>query len=160
MLPRRLLQHAVILLYLTVTFGAFFFTMTKHEFPFLPYPVIHWSYGMMAPYQGDTDWNADLRAEGLKDGSWERIDLNPYFPFGHGEKNVRMFLRIYLGRGLNGQRDKYTELALQILDRERERGKEYASVRLYFDTWWRSPDGFEALRLPGFTESEFLTQVQ
>lgn len=160
MSPQRILLHAIILGYLVVTAGAFAFSMTKRTV--LPYRVIHWSYGMMAPYQGDTTWNADLRAVAeLPDGTRERVDIDQYLPFGFGERNVRKFLRFYAKRGVAGQRAKFTEFAEQLLRRERARGKQYTSLDLTFERWPRSPIGFEALRLPHFLlQNEFVTHVQ
>lgn len=147
---KKLLQHGVVLGYLTITAGAFVFTMTKLEPP-LPDQLVRWSYGMMAPYQGDTSWNADFVYEGrLPDGSWETIDVDPYMPYGFGERNVRKFLRVYARFGLPMQRRKFTEFGQQLLDRERARGRQYSAVRIFFESWPRSPAGYGHLRTPLF----------
>lgn len=157
---RKFLQQAVVLVYLLMTFSALFFTMTKIEFP-LPEWVIHWNYGMMAPYQGDTTWSADFVYEGqLPDGSWEAINIDLYMPYEFGERNVRKFLRIYQGLGIPGHRAKFSEFALLLLERERKRGKDYQAVRIWFEQWDRSPGGYEFLRTPLFTTRTFVTQVQ
>lgn len=160
MTGRRLL-HTIVFLYLTITLLAFFFTMTRWPAFLGKIDAVYWSYGMMAPYQGDTSWNADLVAEGqLPDGSWEEISFDPYMPYGFPEQNVRKFLRVYKRMRTGMQKQKFTELALQLLDKERERGKQYAAVRFFFDRWDRSPAGYEFLHTPLFTEREFVTEVQ
>ena len=157
----RTLQHTVIVFFLLVTFAAFVYTMTRITLPGIPKVFTYWSYSMMAPYQGDVSWNADLYIEGeLPDGTWEQVTLDRYMPHGFGERNVRKFFRMY---GFNGDRSKrpmYAAYLLQVLDRERERGKPYKSLRAYFDQWDRSPAGFEFLHLPLFTSRQFITQVQ
>lgn len=157
---RRFLQHAVVLGYLGITLSAFVFTMTKVPFP-LPLSVIRWSYGMMAPYQGDVSWNADFLYEGqLPDGTWENIGIDAYMPYGFGERNVRKFLRVYELLGKQERRKKFNEFALQLLDHERERGKPYTAMRVLFDQWDRSPAGYEYLHMPLFTKRELVTQIQ
>ena len=56
-----ILQHLFLLYFLFMTLYALIFTMTRVQyFPFIPWTVLRFHYGMMAPYQGDTDENADL----------------------------------------------------------------------------------------------------
>lgn len=142
-----------------MTVEAFVLTMFKVRLP--PYPLVHWAYGMMAPYQGDTSWNADFVYEGLRgDGAWESIDVDAYMPYGFGERNVRKFLRIYKGLGDAGHRQKFGEFALLLLDRERAHGREYRAVRVWFEQWPRSPAGYGYLHTPLFTARELVIQVQ
>ena len=115
----------------------------------------------MAPYQGDTSWNADFVYEGQKpDGTWEPIDVDAYMPYGFGERNVRKFLRVYQGLGPLGHRKKFLEYALMLLDRERANGRNYQAVRVWFEQWDRSPAGYEFLRLPAFTSRELLAEAR
>ncbi len=157
---RRFLQQLVVIVYCLMTVSALFFTMTKTAFP-LPHPVIRWNYGMMAPYQGDTTWNADFIYEGRRaDGTWEVINTDPYLPHGFGEKNVRKFMRVFAYLGGLGHRVKFGEYALLLMDRERARGRDYRAIRVWFDQWDRSPAGYEYLHTPLFTTRELVTQVQ
>ncbi|MSR86818.1 hypothetical protein EXS70_01445 [Candidatus Peribacteria bacterium] len=159
-MPRRFLQQAIVLAYLAVTGGALIFTMLKVEFPF-PEWVTHWSYGMMAPYQGDTSWNAEFLYQGQRpDGTWEAIDIDHYLPYMFAEQNVRTYLRVYSRYGDLEHRKKFLEFALLLLDRERARGKDYVSVRIFFDQWERSPAGYSYLHTPVFTTRELVTQAQ
>lgn len=159
--PGRIAAHLIILFYLTITAHAFFFTMTKIVPPYISYDLLRPSYGMMAPYQGDRAWNGDLRLMGeLPDGTMEPVDIDRYLPYGEGERNVRKFLRVYGWMGPLGHRQKFGELGLLVLDRERARGKPYRSIEMYFDYWWRSPEGYSALRLPDLMESTYITRVQ
>ena len=156
---RRFLQRAVLLAYLSVTASALIFTIFKIEFPF-PAWVTHWSYGMMAPYQGDTSWNADFVYQGqTKDGKWHPIDLDFYMPYGFGERNTRKFLRVYQTLSEAVQESKFRQFAQLILDHEREHGRPYVSIRGYFDQWNRSPAGYEFLHTPLFTTRTFVIQV-
>lgn len=160
MTPKRVLCHLAILGYLLFTFAGFTLTMTKLLIP-LPYFFVQWSYGMMAPYQGDTPWNGDLVVEGqLPDGTTQIVSLDPYMPYLFGEANARRFLRIYRPLGWEVQRWKFTEFGLMLLDRERAAGRPYTVLHLYFDRWPRSNGGFEFLHQPLFTEREFITDVR
>ncbi len=153
-------QQAVLLIYLAVTAGALIFTFTKVAL-LLPEAVTHWSYGMIAPYQGDTSWNGDFIYEGQRsDGSWEVIDLDPYMPYIFGEQNARKFLRVYQRLGNLDHRRKFGEFALLVLDRERARGKSYQAIRVWFDQWDRSPAGYEYLHTPEFTRRELVTTAR
>jgi hypothetical protein len=161
-LLRRAVQHAVVVSYLVVTAAAFVYTMTRvRPVPYPLWPLVQMSYGMMAPYQGDTEINEDLIAEGKRpDGKWERIHLDPYFPVGFGEKNVRKFLRSFKAQGTEVHRRKYTEFAWKLLERERRRGRPCEAVRLLWQEWERSPAGFHFLQHEPFVSTQFITQVQ
>ncbi len=157
----RFLQHAVVIVYLTITAAAFIFTMSVGNLSLLPYAWFHWNYGMMSPYQGDVSWNKGLMVEGeLPNGKHALVDLEPYLPYGFGERNVRLFMRMFLSLGEQAYRDKFAQLGLMILDRERAAGRPYTSLTLRFDQWPRSPAGYEFLHLPLFTTQEFITRVQ
>lgn len=156
----RFLQHALILVYLTLTASALFYTFTKVASP-LPERIFRWNYGMMAPYQADTSWNFDVLYEGrLPNGEWQTIDIDRYMPYGFGERMVRKYLLAYVHEGEVVRRQKFTELASLVLAHERERGSPYTAVRVYLDTWDRSPAGYEALHVPSLTYRELLTTVQ
>jgi hypothetical protein len=157
---RRGLRHAGILFYLLVTFAAFLFTMTRVRVPVLPWPLVAFSYGMMAPYQGYHPWNGDLRAEGLAaSGGWERVDLSPYFPFGRGEANIRTFFLTFRARGESELRDQERKFARQVWVRESESGRTYRHLRMWREQWPASPLGFDALRREPFVTTELLSQV-
>ena len=156
---KRISQHIVVIVFLILTLTALILTMTK--LLVLPLSIVRWSYGMMAPYQGDTYFSADFVYEGrLPDGSWEVITIDPYMPYEFGETNVRKFLRIYQDRGTEGQRKKFTDFALILLERERARGTPYTAVRIWFEQWDRSSGGYEFLRTPLFTKRELVTIAQ
>ncbi len=158
-MTRRFLQHLVLIAYLSVTFSALVFTIFKIEFVF-PAWVTHWSYGMMAPYQGDTSWNADFIYEGkLADGTWHVINLDPYMPYGFGERNVRKFLRVYQTLSDAVQEAKFREFATLILHHEQEHGRPYVAIRGFYDQWDRSPAGYEFLHTPLFTTRTLVIQV-
>jgi hypothetical protein len=152
-------QKSAVVLYVLVTACAFVLTMTK--IPLLPIPIVRWSYGMMAPYQGDADWNADFLYEGrLPDGSWATIDADRYYPQQFGERNVRKFLRMYQALGPREHVRKFTELALLLLNHEHKRGQPFTAVRISYEEWPRSPAGYWFLHQPAFVTRTLITQVQ
>lgn len=113
----------------------------------------------MAPYQGDTDFNDDLWAEGkLADGTWETINLDPYFPVGFGERNVRKHLKTFANPH-DLQWHAFNRFAIQLLDRKHRDGVDYGAVRLTWLQWPRSPGGFEFLRLPLFWKTIPITTI-
>ncbi len=158
----RTVQQSAVLVFLAVTLSGIWFTFTRIPVPLVPWELQYYSYGMMAPYQGDTPWNGDFLYEGmLPDGTWETITTDRYLPYGFGERNVRKVLRKYVGSGPGVRQRKFTDFALQLLDRERERGKPYRSVRITYEQWPRSNAGYAFLRHePFFLERQLVTQVQ
>jgi hypothetical protein len=160
--PAVLLRHAFLLLYLFVTVSAFLytFTITALRVPGIPYLVLRWAYGMMAPYQGDNEWNRALLVEArLPDGTWTPVDISRYMPYGFGERNAREFFRVFEPKGDAYKKQKIGEFASQILAKERARGMPYAALRVSFEDWPRSPGGFEHLRHDPFIDRTFLIQV-
>lgn len=145
---RTIILNAILLAFLAVTIAGFLFTMLRIRLP-LPWILIRWSYNMMAPYQGDTDINEELVAEGLTDqGTWSRIDLAPYLPFGPGERNVRMYLRSFRSSEDELAVGAYKTFAAKLLEVENtyQGGRPWKAVRLTWEEWPRSPEGFDALR--------------
>ena len=158
-MARRFLLQTIVLAYLLVTAGAFVYTMTGYAV--LPVYAIYWSYGMMAPYQSDSENNTDIFYEGiLLDGSSRIISLDPYMPYASGERGARESLRLYQSLGKPLHRRMFTAFALQLLAHERERGRDYRAIRVYYDTWPRSPAGYQFLHTPVFTTHELLTEVR
>jgi hypothetical protein len=143
-----------------MTSYAFTFTMVRVQIPFIPWPLLRFHYGMMAPYQGYSMTNADLLAEGKRsDGSWERIDLAPYYPTIRGTQIMYRRLRSYFALGNAAHTDAYRKLALLLLEREQRKGRTYEAIRLTWQQWPVSPLGFEAMRTEELTENVFITQV-
>lgn len=164
----RIVKIILLGFYLAITASAILYTITRIRVPFLPWFFVRWSYNTMAPYQGDTDFNDDLVAEGLIGRTWHPISLDPYLPFGHGEKNVRKHLRSFQMREQHFFPDpaddglyisKYREFATQLLAHEREKGNTYEAIRLTWVTWPRSPEGYEAMRIAPFMKEELITEV-
>ncbi len=163
---RRSLQHAVVLSYLTITTGGFFFTMTHVQPPLLPWPLIVTSYYMMSPYQGYVTVNDDILAEGKQqDGTWVPIELATYVPLSLGQRTTRLLLRSFkdaeddLPTKPGTLREKYALLAHLLLQREQWRGRPTVAVRLSYQEWPGSPAGYRFLQHVPFTESEIITTV-
>ena len=141
----------IVIVYLVITAAAFVYTMTRMQI--FPQTVISWSFGMMAPYQGDTDWNAVLVAEGkMPSGQWRRIDLDPYYaPFSHGEGLIRRYFFHDGTFGTSGNSARYRQLGERLLAVENSKGAAYTAIRFTLEKWPRSPEGFEAKHVPAFT---------
>jgi hypothetical protein len=140
-----------IVLYLFFTLNAFAYTIAQRSL--LPRRVVRYFYGMMAPYQGYSTHNFELVAEGkTENGSWETIDLLPYFPGSTGERTFREFLLSRRAQSVEATQEGYRQLAKQIQYNEAEQGRSYGEIRLAFDTWPMAPDGYSSLRLPVFTK--------
>lgn len=123
--------------------GGFLYTMTKKYPPLIPWRLSRFSYGMMAPWQSYTITNTELVAEGRGvDGVWERIDLWPYFPYMRGERGIRETLRTFRGQ----RNQKYAAMADMLKEREAKNGKVYEEIRILWERWPKSVDGYSALR--------------
>ncbi len=150
----RVFQYGALAIYVIVTVAALVFTMTRVQL--LPMSVMRFSYAMMAPYQTYANRNADLHAEGRAgSGAWQTIDLAPYYPYGHGEANLRRYLLLPRWKALvdgdysvvNAQ---YRLIAQQLLAHERQKGMPYDHVRLLWEEWPVSYGGFEDMRVAPF----------
>lgn len=151
----RFLQQAALLIFLVISAEALLFTLTGIALP--PIPLVHWSFGMMAPYQGDTAWNDDFVYEGARDdGVWERIDVLALLPYSPGEANARMYLRTYGDFRSPRAQERFGDFAAQVL----QKNPHYHTVRVWHESWPRSPAGFDFLRRPAFLTRELITQVQ
>ncbi|TSC57890.1 MAG: hypothetical protein Greene041619_895 [Candidatus Peregrinibacteria bacterium Greene0416_19] len=158
---RHIAGNIIIACYGVITLTAFIYTLTRIRLlPASVWPLVDHSYSMMAPYQGDDEWNADLLAEGLRsDGRWESINLGPYFPQGRGEANVRAFLKGFWRREKGRWFARYSELARQLLLHERGRGRSIVSVRLTLERWPRAPESFGHLRAGPLVLRHVLAEV-
>ena len=158
MSPKRLLQNTFVILYLFLTASIFLYTMVRVEIPWIPERVHRFFYGMMAPYQGYKTQNFDLLAEGLRaersevrgqrsetsEEQWEKIDLDPYYPMILGNQIMYRRLRSFHEVNEEISKKKYTELAELLLKHERERGRAYEAMRLTWQQWPVSLEGYEA----------------
>lgn len=158
---RRLGPHLVVAMFLLVSAGGLVGTMF-HRFTKIPWlrPAVAFSYGMMAPYQGDVAWNNDFIAQGrVGEGEWQPIDLQRYYPQIFGEANAMQFMRSF---GDDVYRwPAYMEFARQLKVREAQRGNAYDEVRLIWRQWPRSPGGFYFLaQEPFFTTEREVARVQ
>lgn len=139
-----------ILLYLFFTFCAF--TYTLFRWPALPGHAERFFFGMMGPYQGYSLQNVEMVAEGKNaHGTWETIDLQPYFPGSRGERGFRSFLLDFRTS------EEATTLAYRRFERliqeyESAHGRSYIGVSVSFDAWPASPEGWYAQRKPPFVK--------
>ena len=157
---RRCFQRLLLATYAIVTAFGIIAAFT-HWIPQVPvlHEAVFFAYAMAAPYQGDDAWNGALRAEGLRGDQWSTIDLLPYFPQQFGEANARMFLRTF--RTPESRNAAAMSFALQLKDREALHSRRYDAVRLIWERWPRSPEGFDALRhAPFFIEQRVVAHVQ
>jgi hypothetical protein len=80
------------------------------------------------------------------------IDLHPYFLKSPSERVFQALLLSFRARGKEAGKGAYDRLSAEIRRLEETGGREYTEVRLFFEEWPVSPEGFEALRIPLFTE--------
>lgn len=153
---RRTFLDSLIVTYVAITLWAFFVTMT-HIFPTGALrPVVVFSYGMMAPYQGSGPNNKEIVVLATSPtGTTELRSLNDYFPGLHGEKNSRQLMEQMLDQSPESLRPYYQQFAAQFLGLEKARGKEFVSVELWLEQWPRDARGYTAGRDRG-VERTFL----
>ncbi len=99
---------------------------------------------MMSPYQGYTTTTTDVRVEGFRNGIWETLPVERYFPYGAGERTVRAKFATFALQDEERRTEKMQELSLKILALE----SDYSNVRLSIEQWSLSSQGYEAERTP------------
>ncbi len=140
-----------ILLYLFFTCSALSYTLFRWS-PVHP-RIVRFFYGMMAPYQENSVNNIDIVAEGkTPQGTWMVIDLHPYFLKSPSERVFHALLLSFRTRGKQAGQNAYDRLSAEIRRLEEERGREYSEVRLFFEEWPASPEGFSAQHIAVFTK--------
>lgn len=145
--------------YFWVTFCAFLYTVF-HIPLFFPYEPVRYAYGMMAPYQGFSRERGEILAEGrLPDGSWEVIDLSPYYPVIPGERNLREVWWMWGGRSGDREADR-VRYARTLLTLERAKGNAYEAVRVSWQRWPSMTGGYRDLKVPAFTQTELLADYE
>jgi hypothetical protein len=167
---KKVMQQTFLIYFCVMTSYALWFTMVRTQvLPFIPWEVLRYHYGMMAPYQGYTTYNVDLYAEGRTQHSaqndietWEPINLEPYYPTIPGTQIMYRRLRSFsfledILPGTHGE--KYRELATLLLEKERQKGHDYEAVRLTWQEWPMSPEGFYAGKNEQDTVNYFITVV-
>ncbi len=146
-------------MYLLITGAALLYTVLRIPV-LLHVPLVTFSYGIMAPYQGFERMNADLRAEGReKDGTWGPIDISRYYPLEAGEVAARKHLFPFRARGDAAMREAYTELAIQLREHEREQGRIWNNIHLFWDEWPISSEGYSFLRKAPHVHSVLLVEI-
>ena len=124
---------AIVLFYIFLTLNGLAYTVAQRSL--LPKQAVRFFYGMLAPYQSYGTQNVELVAQGkTEDGSWETIDLLPYFPGSTGERRFRELLLSRRAQGEVATEEGYAQLAEQIRIKEAERGRMYSEVQLHIDT--------------------------
>ena len=119
-----------------------------HYFPPIMPGLAHFSYGMIAPYQRDTWINADLAVIGWDaEGRSTLVPVRQYFVGAFGERNSRMRLEQFSGLSPTDFAKTYVPMLSQIQEHERDQGRSYVQLDLYFEKWRRSLDGYEASRM-------------
>ena len=152
--PTRLFQHALILLFLLLTVAGFAYTMFRAQIPGLPWGIVRHHYNMMAPFQNYATTNRELMAFGrLPDGEWEQIDLSRYYPYSRGERRIRVALNtVPYGS------EPFWNTARALYERETKQGKSYTAVRMVWETWDKSPFGYEFNRRFSSDDRSFIAQ--
>ncbi len=112
---------------------------------------------MLAPYQKDSDINTEpVVIAWDASGASTLLRIEKYFPGVRGERNSRMRLE-KMKQDLPSMQSQYKPILTQILQHERAAGHEYVRLDLVWETWPRSPLGYDALRMQ--SERYFITQI-
>jgi hypothetical protein len=163
---RRIAAHVIIVAYLLLSLEAFTYTMFRRHIGMFPWPLAGYFYAMMAPYQGYMRWNFDFLAQGKRpDGTWEMIDLLPYYPsYSRGQRNIRQSLLMVRWKG-ERQHDpemlhqRYKDLARLLQQQEARQGRPYDGIRLWRQDWPMSHEGYEALREPIYSQFMLIAEL-
>ena len=157
---KRVLLEIVVIVFLVGTAAGMSLTLFRYHIPGVPLFVAKFHYRLMAPFQGYDRQNVELVADGKDaDGTWRQINLDPYFPYGRGERSLRAALLSFKFRGKDVQLAAYHRMALRIQELEQERGRAWSSVRLVAEYWPMSSDGYLALRTPANVDRKLLTET-
>ncbi len=157
---RLIFQHAVVVFYIAMTLAGLSYTLLRYSVPGVPWQIRRFSYGMMAPFQNYLTSNEELIAEGrLVGGDWQRIDIDPYFPFIRGEKAMRSYLVSFRNQGDDIWPEKYRQLARSIQLLEADEGRQWESVKLGLEKWPMSTGGYAFLRIAPFITYTSLVQI-
>lgn len=158
MRPRVVMGNIFLTLYFWVTMCALLVTLFR-IMVLIPRRAVLYSYGMIAPYQNPGITHQELLAEGLReDGSWERINLAPYYPVLFGERNAREYFTMFTYSTNPTERGSArATYAATLLRLEKERhGNKYQDIRLSWLTWPSAPGEFNALQHSELTQKDLL----
>ena len=153
MRPSRIIGYVFLFCFLWITFCAFLFTVIRVPV-FLTFPrdVIIYSYGMIAPYQEAIAPHGQIDAECMNAaGTWQTIDLAPFYPQIFGERNAREYFAMYSfsdDASNNPRRAQYAGVLQHLLIRQ---GIDCTKIRLAWDMWPAMTGPFDFLHLPVFT---------
>ncbi len=155
----RTLLDAIIFVYLLITIGGLITTVT-HESPVPRLAAFtEFSYGMLAPYQGDDDQNREPVVVGTDaSGTTTLVPVDLYFAGRHGERNARQRLQIFLFENERMREQALIPFLIQILEHEHRKGNPYVRLDWYEDQWTRSPQRYDANRMSA--THMFITSVR
>ncbi len=155
--PSRILLDALLIGWVIVTLGGAYRTFT-HKEPQILAGLTFFSYGMLAPYQKDSDVNTEpVVIAWDASGASRLLRIEKYFPGVRGERNSRMRLE-KMKQDFESMKRQYEPILTQILLHEHAAGREYVRLDLFWEVWPRSPLGYEALRMQ--SKRYFVTHVR
>lgn len=143
----RIAGNVFLVIYLWITLCAVLLTLFRVRILF-PQDVVMYSYGMMAPYQRYEREHGELAAGGLRaDGTWQSIDLKPYYPVMEGERLARQAVTAFYNYGTAEDRQAIRDAyARRLLILKREQGRSLTGVRLYWVQWPAADGPYDALK--------------
>jgi hypothetical protein len=159
-ISKRFFGNVFLIAYLWITFCALLLTVLRMKV-FYPNPFMLFSYGMMAPYQSYGATHEEMLAEGqLSDGTWEVIDLAPYYPVLFGERNVREYFAMF-NYGLNPQKrlELRERFARRLLELQKIQGKAYKGIRLSWQEWPNMTGEYRLNKIPVILDTALLVEV-
>ena len=151
----RIARHLFLLVYIFLTICALLYTLGRKHVPHVPWPFVTHFYAMMAPFQHYLTYNVELTAYSkYADGTWEKINLQPYLPFGRGEAAIRMRMSSF-----HDKQEKYYALGHKVLLYERARGEDIVAVRVLWESWPKSQYSFYENYIEGKITKKILADV-
>ena len=151
-----IIRQAFLAAYFFLTLCALCYTMGRVQLLNVPWPLYTHFYAMMAPFQNYITHNVELVAEGQTHaGTWERIDMVPYFPHSRGEYAIRSRLSSF-----SDKKRYYRVIAKKLIVLEAERGRPYTHVRLQWHKWKKHKDGFYGNYREDLIQKTTITTVQ
>ena len=153
---RATVQEGIILCFLLIVVGGLWSALTGMSWMLPLQTLASWEYGLMSPFVAYTTTNLVLIAEAqLPDTTWERVNLDRYFPEYRGDQLKDQW-------SLTSRTDAtkaFEDLANNILRKEHAMGKQYTALRLSWDSWPTSENGFESQHDSDQTTTALITTV-
>ena len=154
----KTLLNILIGLYLCVIGGGMYETFTHRISPVFT-NASDFAYGMLAPYQNDQETSIELAVVAEQpNGLFEPLPIDRYFVGGLAERDARSILTELRDQDSGSLLTYFVPMMTQILQHERESGRDLVSLRVYREEWLRSAEGYDYNRIR--SSRTFITSVR